>query len=1169
MKYKFLFLIGLAIFILGCTGKEAKGLFAFVNDSATTQLTVDSNEEGYIPLSFTNTGSSTLQIDSITSSDSSFLFLLKEDLTQMIYFPVVLGVDETFNFFSYYFENSYNKEADFTISYKSIDGEKFSEAILNVKTNPKVSVGDIAQESGVLFYQPSNLKILFGNVYAGLSDSYQLAFKNNGGEPIKIENITFQRGIYFSWEETPSFPIVLAGNEKNEELVLIFSPSDAISYSDLITFETEKSTFSITVEGVGLINNRPSLSLEMDKVTILNGGDYHFGYKTVDENASIQLDIVNTGRKNLEILEIVSSDGIYNFSETNFIVAPNARRSIDIDFTFAEEKEYVNYISILSNDPDFPSYLFSLKGEGISALKPRLRLSGNEVSFADDDAYLIDFPLVDPNVKVAAEINFINDGSSDLTITSIATLASPFAWEGEAPVFPLVVAEDEMKTFSISFVASEEKKYLLELLIVSNHLGIDDTSLLLKLRGEVSLEKPLLKPEINSVNLNTDLTPHYQIDNENVKFTVETPIGSSGVGEFKYSVKNDIVNSYIYSERMISVGSDNRAIVDLALNDGLYTLEVQEKAVTGEWSAFSSYSFEVDRTIPVAPILNSSVSAEYKIVPLEGKFWANSTIATWSWIHGGEASEVQGWRYRLNGSPDSSEGWTEVDILTVSVELDGLGQGEQYFYLQAKDKFGRFGLVAQDSLWIDTLPPSITYTGSLTLTQEVNNLSGVYNDPGFTATDAGIGYDASSARMNWITDTCTGRFIGVYEFKYQISDKLGNSVTSNQVRRITINDTTAPSISVGDSLKNDGIEIAFGGTASFQATTTQLESTIQNQSGISISDNSGGTVESGALTIKMGTVGNIYKAGKQKIFFAVKDASGNYSGWDYFVLQMPNPQLDGNGNNLLTDSGFENCDQGKHADDDTKRYPLLSSTWSVNPLAAALKNNSSSQWLEKQNIKTDSPQGGVYCYNDSDKVYGRQVRMFAAPVSATNGFYYMSYQAHYIASPPSGPVPARNGTKSYIIRNTGHDVYGAVMNNVWVRGVSVDLRNTVNLKRGFKYNARIYYRSGSQGNKYGLRVGIYDNSSVLAKMVVAGSEKTSWTEVRTGETGYIGKSGAYTLSITNFMNSGATSEQNTNNGWYYSYMHYDDASLWCTGYDTHESLTSQNPPSQQPSSFSL
>jgi large repetitive protein len=89
----------------------------------------------------------------------------------------------------------------------------------------------------------------------------------------------------------------------------------------------------------------------------------------------------------------------------------------------------------------------------------------------------------------------------------------------------------------------------------------------------------------------------------------------------------------------------------------------------------------------------------------------------------------------------------------------------------------------------DTLAPSIDVLGPLI--QSVQCGSGPYADPGATANDACAG-DLTSAIQR--TGSVNASAAGSYTITYSVTDPAGHSVTSSDIRSVTVVDDLPPTL---------------------------------------------------------------------------------------------------------------------------------------------------------------------------------------------------------------------------------------------------------------------------------------------------------------------------------------------------------------------------------------
>ncbi len=137
-------------------------------------------------------------------------------------------------------------------------------------------------------------------------------------------------------------------------------------------------------------------------------------------------------------------------------------------------------------------------------------------------------------------------------------------------------------------------------------------------------------------------------------------------------------------------GSDTSFTPAQELNEGLYTLYVQERDYAGNWSDSTSFELEIDLTPPAAPT---------DIAPA----LTNRASPRWSWVSGGGGCGV--FRYKI-GDDDFSRGANTISSpqLIADVEYD---HGETVtIYVQESDIAGNWSAAAQITTEIDLAGPN-------------------------------------------------------------------------------------------------------------------------------------------------------------------------------------------------------------------------------------------------------------------------------------------------------------------------------------------------------------------------------------------------------------------------------------------------------------------------------
>jgi large repetitive protein len=139
--------------------------------------------------------------------------------------------------------------------------------------------------------------------------------------------------------------------------------------------------------------------------------------------------------------------------------------------------------------------------------------------------------------------------------------------------------------------------------------------------------------------------------------------GNGGSGNFRYKLDDADLNSGATQTTNLFFSSGS------ALGEGLYTLYVQERDSTGNWSPTGSFQVSIDLTPPNSP----SVSG---VTP------TTDSRPTWTWLSGGGFGNGS-FRFKLDNS-DLSTGATLTNGFSFTEPL-GVNDGNHTLYVQERD----------------------------------------------------------------------------------------------------------------------------------------------------------------------------------------------------------------------------------------------------------------------------------------------------------------------------------------------------------------------------------------------------------------------------------------------------------------------------------------------------
>jgi len=119
--------------------------------------------------------------------------------------------------------------------------------------------------------------------------------------------------------------------------------------------------------------------------------------------------VENKGWSNLSVTNIVSSDGAFRASPTNFTLAPLTNRQVLVIFQPSSAMPYSANLTIYSNDSSAPTFVVTATGQGLPTTTRSLQVSTS--------------PLIFPPTKIGETatntVTLFNSGSAPVTLSSV------------------------------------------------------------------------------------------------------------------------------------------------------------------------------------------------------------------------------------------------------------------------------------------------------------------------------------------------------------------------------------------------------------------------------------------------------------------------------------------------------------------------------------------------------------------------------------------------------------------------------------------------------------------------------------------------------------------------------------------------------------------------------
>ena len=258
--------------------------------------------------------------------------------------------------------------------------------------------------SGIKFPMP-NIRVSpsildFGNVEVGTSLSKILYIYNDGNATLKISSITSNNILFVVVDKSDVSP----GG-------MIMVPIQFISTSlgqkeGTITIksnDTDEPNKTMSVRGNGISKPEPNISVTP---TSMDFGDVVVGNSPVKN-----IQITNTGNRQLTIYGITSNNEQFVVINSTTTIAPGNTATISVRFSPLSSGLKTGTVSINSDDPDTPTKIVILQGNGIVVPVPDIDVFPTS----------IDFGLVEVNKSLSKDLRIYNRGNATLQISSITS----------------------------------------------------------------------------------------------------------------------------------------------------------------------------------------------------------------------------------------------------------------------------------------------------------------------------------------------------------------------------------------------------------------------------------------------------------------------------------------------------------------------------------------------------------------------------------------------------------------------------------------------------------------------------------------------------------------------------------------------------------------------------
>ncbi|MCB1143319.1 MAG: choice-of-anchor D domain-containing protein [Leptospiraceae bacterium] len=262
----------------------------------------------------------------------------------------------------------------------------------------------------------------FGSVYNGGSSSdITFTIENTGTGSLTLTSSTLGGTNPTNFTITGNFTTPIAAGSSSS-ITIKFSPNSITTFNATLTVQNSDITngnYVINLTGTG--TTAPSISLLQSTTSISSGGIFYLGNYVALTAQVITFTIKNTGGTVLTISSMSGSTTEFSFSTLNTTVAAsNGTTTFDITFTPQSMGVRTGSITIVSDDPNTPSFTVTLKGTGLEDATATCGVagpSGDRMLVMTDPATLFDGNLsgvsgadskcaVDANVTIYSGTTF-------------------------------------------------------------------------------------------------------------------------------------------------------------------------------------------------------------------------------------------------------------------------------------------------------------------------------------------------------------------------------------------------------------------------------------------------------------------------------------------------------------------------------------------------------------------------------------------------------------------------------------------------------------------------------------------------------------------------------------------------------------------------------------------
>ncbi|MDP8241095.1 MAG: Ig-like domain-containing protein [Candidatus Hatepunaea meridiana] len=244
----------------------------------------------------------------------------------------------------------------------------------------------------------------YENVLVPFEYDITLDLINDGTASLQIDSINVDNELFVVEQEQ----YTISPND-TEELTITFSSEEENRFEAIMTVysndpERQESEINLVAEAI-------LLAPVIEVVWSEEAGhpdlvDWNAVYDEVYSTVSydIPITIRNTGRRDLEIIEIVPGQNVFSANANSFVLQPNNEREVTLTFEADNQGEFATNITIRNNTEDNPDYLVSVHATALNP--PIINLDPESIS---DSLYI--------GWTTHHDIELANNGEAPLVFT--------------------------------------------------------------------------------------------------------------------------------------------------------------------------------------------------------------------------------------------------------------------------------------------------------------------------------------------------------------------------------------------------------------------------------------------------------------------------------------------------------------------------------------------------------------------------------------------------------------------------------------------------------------------------------------------------------------------------------------------------------------------------------